>query len=155
MASVNHALGLIAGTVADAVLGDPKRHHPVAWFGSWVCWLESRIYRDSVARGALFTATALAPVAALGIAADKLTRAHPLAHTALTAAAISCCPGRSAPPIPSTAAARIASVRSGSDTGSTYLPSPTVTAQACGAGPTGFTAGCQPRQGCAPLACAA
>ena len=87
MASVNHALGLIAGTAADAVFGDPRRHHPVAWFGSWVSWLESRIYRDSVARGALFTATALAPVVAVGIAAEKLTRDHPIAHTVLTATA--------------------------------------------------------------------
>lgn len=81
------AIGLIAGAAADAVFGDPKRHHPVAWFGSWTLWLEKHLYQDSIGRGALFTAIALAPVAAIGLAADRLTRNHPLARTALTATA--------------------------------------------------------------------
>ncbi len=87
MASVNRALGLAAGTAADAVFGDPRRHHPVAWFGSWVGWLEKRVYQDSIGRGALFAATALAPVAAIAIAAERLTRNQPVARAALTATA--------------------------------------------------------------------
>lgn len=84
---MNHALGLALGTAADAILGDPRRHHPVAWFGSWASWLETRIYRDSVPAGALYTCVALAPVAALGIAAEAVGRRHPTLHVALTATA--------------------------------------------------------------------
>lgn len=87
MASVNHALGLIAGTVADAVFGDPKRHHPVAWFGTWASWLEKYLYRDSIAHGAVFTFTALSPVIAIGIVAERLTRDRPVAHTVVSATA--------------------------------------------------------------------
>lgn len=84
---MSQAAGILIGVAADAVLGDPRRHHPVAWFGSWAAWLERRLYADSIGRGALFTATALAPVAALGLAAQHATRHHPVAQALVTATA--------------------------------------------------------------------
>lgn len=84
---VSRALGLVLGVAADAILGDPSRHHPVAWFGSWAAWLEKRGYGDSITRGAIHSAIALAPLAVAGIAAERLSRDRPLLHTGLTAAA--------------------------------------------------------------------
>ena len=79
--------GIALGVLADAVFGDPVRHHPVAWFGSWASRVEHLFYTDGVDRGALFTAAALTPALALGVAAESLSRRHPLAHTLATAAA--------------------------------------------------------------------
>lgn len=84
---MSRAHGLLLGVAADELLGDPRRHHPVAWFGSWVAWLEHRLYRDSIAWGAVHHVAALAPVVAGGVAAELLTRRRPLLRTALTATA--------------------------------------------------------------------
>lgn len=81
------AAGLVLGVCADAVLGDPQRHHPVAWFGSWAAWLERHIYKDTVARGVVHCAASLAPLAIMGIAAQRLGRDRPGLRTILTAAA--------------------------------------------------------------------
>ncbi len=50
------AIGLAAGAAADAVLGDPRRGHPVAAFGSAVTAAERRMYADDRAVGVAFTA---------------------------------------------------------------------------------------------------
>src|SRR5262249_4441611 len=49
--------GLCVGLVLDAVVGDPRRGHPVAAFGRAASALERRLYADSRARGAVFAAT--------------------------------------------------------------------------------------------------
>ena len=49
--SVGRAVGLLTGFAADRVFGDPRRHHPVAWFGSAAAALEHHTYRDSRAAG--------------------------------------------------------------------------------------------------------
>lgn len=84
---MDHAVGLILGAGADALIGDPRRHHPVAWFGNWALWLEKRLYADSVASGAVFAVAALAPVTILGVAAEQLGRRHRALGVALTATA--------------------------------------------------------------------
>ncbi|WP_072041933.1 cobalamin biosynthesis protein [Nigerium massiliense] len=84
---IARALGLLAGVAADAVLGDPRRGHPVAAFGAWASWLEGRLYADSRPRGAAFTAAALAPVATLGLVAERATAGRPVAAATVTAAA--------------------------------------------------------------------
>lgn len=66
------AVGLTLGFAADRLLGDPRRGHPVALFGSWAGWVEARTHRDSRAAGVLTEAIALAPVLALGVAAGRL-----------------------------------------------------------------------------------
>ncbi|UGQ10226.1 cobalamin biosynthesis protein [Yinghuangia sp. ASG 101] len=81
------ALGLVLGVAADAAVGDPRRGHPVALFGTAAGALERRMYADSRARGAAYTALCVAGTAALGVAADRLTRRHPAARVLVTAAA--------------------------------------------------------------------
>ena len=90
---MSRALGLVLGVAADAVLGDPRRGHPVAAFGSWAALVERELYADSRSRGAVFTAVAVAPVLACGVAAERLTRRHPIAHTLATAVVTWACLG--------------------------------------------------------------
>ncbi|MBB1484116.1 cobalamin biosynthesis protein [Tessaracoccus sp. MC1865] len=84
---ISRALGLALGVLADQIVGDPRRHHPVAWFGSFAARAEAPLYGDNVAAGAVYTTATVAPVAALGVAAERLTRRHPVLHTAATALA--------------------------------------------------------------------
>ena len=79
--------GLLLGVALDALLGDPRRGHPVAAFGRAATALERRIHADSKARGAIFTGVCVTGAAALGLAAGRLTRSSPPARTAVTAAA--------------------------------------------------------------------
>ncbi len=73
-------VGLIAGFTADRLIGDPRRWHPVAGFGSAAQRVEDRMYSDSRARGVLFTAAMVGSVAALGLAAERTTARRPIAH---------------------------------------------------------------------------
>lgn len=66
------AVGLALGFAADRVLGDPRRGHPVALFGSWASWVETRTHRDNRAAGILTETIVLAPVIALGVTAGRL-----------------------------------------------------------------------------------
>lgn len=81
------ALGIALGVAADAALGDPERHHPVAWFGRWASTLEQRLWADDIRRGAGYTAATVAPVLAVGVLAERASRGHPAAHVAATALA--------------------------------------------------------------------
>ncbi|KRE38637.1 hypothetical protein ASG73_05720 [Janibacter sp. Soil728] len=74
---------MVLGWVADELVGDPRRGHPVALFGSWTSWVEQRTHRDSRAAGVLTEAIVLMPVLALGFAA---TRLPPAGRTGATAA---------------------------------------------------------------------
>ncbi len=48
------SLVLVLALIVEAVLGDPSNpYHPVAWFGRWLVWVESFLYRDSVLSGCL------------------------------------------------------------------------------------------------------
>lgn len=84
---ISRALGLVLGVLADQIFGDPRRHHPVAWFGSFAARAEHPLYDDKVAAGAVYTAATVAPVVALGVAAERLTRRRPALHTVTTALA--------------------------------------------------------------------
>jgi adenosylcobinamide-phosphate synthase len=81
------ALGLVLGHLADRRLGDPRRGHPVAVFGSAAGVLERHTYADSRGRGLLHAALAVGAVAAGGLGVERRTRDHLLAHTLVTAAA--------------------------------------------------------------------
>lgn len=81
------AAGIIAGAALDAAFGDPRRGHPVALFGRAAQALQDRVYADSVARGAGYTACCVAAAGSLGLAAQRLTRGRPLPGLAVTAAA--------------------------------------------------------------------
>lgn len=81
------AAGLALGSLADAALGDPRRGHPVAGFGRAAGALERVTWRDSRTAGALHWAACTAPVAALGVAADRATRGRPVVRALVTGAA--------------------------------------------------------------------
>ncbi len=80
-------VGLALGVLADAVLGDPRRGHPVAGFGAAVLRLERRLYADAVAPGAVLVAVAVGVPVAGGRLAERVARRHPLLGVGLTAAA--------------------------------------------------------------------
>ena len=73
------AAGLLAGVALDAVLGDPRRGHPVAAFGRSAAALEKRVYADSRGRGAAYTAACVLAAAVPAAAVARLTRRNPLA----------------------------------------------------------------------------
>jgi adenosylcobinamide-phosphate synthase len=66
------ARGLLAGVAADVALGDPKRAHPVAAFGTCAAALERRMWRDSRAAGVVFAAVCVGGSVALGRVAQRL-----------------------------------------------------------------------------------
>ncbi len=65
------AAGLALGLAADALLGDPRRGHPVAGFGVLAGRLEQRVHRDSQAVGAAYAGALVLGAAALGSAAQR------------------------------------------------------------------------------------
>src|SRR5690349_21327372 len=81
------AAGLVAGYLLDAALGDPRRFHPVAGFGTAAGALERRLYRPDRRSGAVFAAVAVGGPALAGLAAARVTRRHPVARATLVAAA--------------------------------------------------------------------
>ena len=82
------AAGLAAGVVLDALLGDPRRGHPVAAFGRAAAALEARDYADSRRRGAAHTAACVLAVAVPAAVLHRRARAWPLAETAAVASAV-------------------------------------------------------------------
>ncbi|GAA5107018.1 cobalamin biosynthesis protein [Alloalcanivorax gelatiniphagus] len=84
---MSRALGIVLGHLADRRLGDPRRGHPVAIFGSLAAALENRTYADSRARGVVHLALLAGAVAGGGLGLELRTREHPLAHTLVTALA--------------------------------------------------------------------
>jgi adenosylcobinamide-phosphate synthase len=81
------AAGLVAGYLLDAVLGDPRRFHPVAGFGTAAGALERRLYAPHRRSGAAFTAVAVGVPALAGFAAAVATRRLPVVRAVLVAAA--------------------------------------------------------------------
>jgi adenosylcobinamide-phosphate synthase len=75
------------GAALDALVGDPRRWHPVAGFGRFAGAVERRLYKPSRRSGVGFVAVTVgAPVAAAAVVAHK-TRGKPLARAAVVAAA--------------------------------------------------------------------
>ncbi|GAA4925763.1 cobalamin biosynthesis protein [Actinoplanes utahensis] len=81
------AAGLVAGYLLDAAIGDPRRLHPVAGYGTAAGALERRVYRPHRRAGAVFTTIAVGVPVLAGLAASRATRRHPAARFAVTAAA--------------------------------------------------------------------
>jgi adenosylcobinamide-phosphate synthase len=85
------AVGLAAGVALDALLGDPRRGHPVAAFGAAASALESRDYADSRLRGAAHTAACVLAAVAPAVLLQRRTHGRPpleLAAAALTVWAV-------------------------------------------------------------------
>lgn len=80
------ATGLLLGYAADRLLGDPRRHHPVAGFGAIAAALECRLYADSRARGVAHTAVLVGGAVLCGVAAERWATT-PAARAGVTAVA--------------------------------------------------------------------
>ena len=80
---------MATGFVADLLLADPERGHPVAVFGRAAQRLETVAYADSRANGAAYTAVCVGGAAALG-AATARGRTPVVARFVTTAAATWC-----------------------------------------------------------------
>ena len=67
---MDHASGIAAGILADRLIKDPQRYHPVALFGQYALWWERRLYRDNKVAGAVFAAACVLPptLVAAGVA---------------------------------------------------------------------------------------
>ncbi|MDQ4007646.1 MAG: cobalamin biosynthesis protein, partial [Actinomycetota bacterium] len=85
--STGRAVGLGLGFLADIVLADPGRWHPVAGFGRLAGRLERGLYADDRGRGAAYTAVLVGAVAVTATALERSARRHPLRQTACTAVA--------------------------------------------------------------------
>jgi adenosylcobinamide-phosphate synthase len=79
------AVGLAAGVALDALLGDPRRGHPVAAFGRAAAALEARDYADSRPRGAAHAAACVLAVAVPAALLHRRTRDRPPYHAAAVA----------------------------------------------------------------------
>jgi adenosylcobinamide-phosphate synthase len=79
------AVGLAAGVVLDALLGDPRRGHPVAAFGRAAAALEARDYADSRLRGTAHAAACVLAVAAPAVLLHRRTRGRPPSQAAAAA----------------------------------------------------------------------
>ena len=65
------AAGIAVGYLADLLLGDPRRGHPVAGFGTGAARLEKLTYADNRRAGALHTGLLLGGLAGLGWVAGR------------------------------------------------------------------------------------
>nr|WP_328842236.1 cobalamin biosynthesis protein [Nakamurella leprariae] len=75
------------GFVADRVLGDPARWHPVAGFGRGVSAVERRCYQPTRRRGTAFTAGVVTATGVAGWTVERLVRRRPALRVAATAVA--------------------------------------------------------------------
>jgi adenosylcobinamide-phosphate synthase len=64
-------VGLLLGFLADLVVGDPRRWHPVAGFGRAAAAVEARAYGDGRAAGTRFLLLAAGPPVAAAVAAQR------------------------------------------------------------------------------------
>lgn len=77
MVKLWQAAGILAGYLADVIVGDPRRGHPVAGFGRVAGALESLTYRDNRAAGAVHTGLLVAGVTVAASVARRRVRAGP------------------------------------------------------------------------------
>src|SRR3712207_4094113 len=78
------AVGLGLGYLADALLGDPPRWHPVAGFGRAATWLEQRTYADARLAGVGHTLLLVGGTAGLAALAGRSGARRPLPTIILT-----------------------------------------------------------------------
>ncbi|MEJ2871772.1 cobalamin biosynthesis protein [Actinomycetospora sp. OC33-EN08] len=65
------AVGLLLGVAADAAFGDPRRGHPVAFFGAAAARLERAWWADSRARGTAYCAVLVGGVVVGGAVVER------------------------------------------------------------------------------------
>jgi adenosylcobinamide-phosphate synthase len=85
--TAGRAIGLLLGIAADGFLGDPRKGHPVAGFGTVAKRLEKVLYRDHKVPGVIFTAALTGAAVAAGVLVERAGRRRPLLRVLSTAAA--------------------------------------------------------------------
>lgn len=70
------ALGLAAGVIADVLLADPARWHPVAGFGRFALAAERRVWRPSRAVGLAHLLMTVAPIGLVAHAVQRPLAGH-------------------------------------------------------------------------------
>ncbi len=80
------AAGLLLGYAADALVGDPRRGHPVAAFGRLAAWVERQTYAPAHGAGVVHVVLLVGGSTLLGAAAGRLP-GGPLVRVLVTAAA--------------------------------------------------------------------
>lgn len=81
-------VGVLAGYLADLLLGDPRRGHPVAGFGAVAAAVERLTYRDSRVAGALHVGVLIGALDLLGATVQRRAgQRGPLWSVAVTGAA--------------------------------------------------------------------
>lgn len=81
------AVGLLLGVAADAVFGDPRRHHPVAAFGQFAAATERACYAEHRLAGLAYTGALVGGVAAIGGLLERAGRGRVAVQVAGTALA--------------------------------------------------------------------
>lgn len=81
------ALGIALGFLADRLLGDPERGHPVAGFGSVATRCEKHTYADSKASGVVHEALLVGGACAFGVLLEVMGRRSRCARTLACAGA--------------------------------------------------------------------
>ncbi|QLY33430.1 cobalamin biosynthesis protein [Nocardia huaxiensis] len=76
MRRTSTAVGLLLGFALDRVLGDPRRGHPVAGFGSAAMALEKVTYRDDRAAGVVYEVVLVGGVTGVGVGLSRLAGAR-------------------------------------------------------------------------------
>lgn len=92
-ATRTRAAGVLAGYLVDRALGDPRRGHPVAAFGTAAAALENLTYRESRAAGAVHVGALIGSLGLLGAAAQRAAGRGRPGSIAVTAAATWVCLG--------------------------------------------------------------
>lgn len=67
----SRAVGLLLGYTADRMLGDPRRFHPVAGFGTTAAAVERVLYADSRTHGVAHTALLVGGAVAFGVVLER------------------------------------------------------------------------------------
>jgi len=86
--------GLLIGFAADRLLGDPRRFHPVAGFGTVAGAYERLIYADNRARGVAYVVVLVGGTALVGLVLEGSARGAGHRGTA-----VPLCPGGQRPPL--------------------------------------------------------
>ncbi|MGH3463471.1 MAG: cobalamin biosynthesis protein [Kribbellaceae bacterium] len=79
------AVGIVAGVMADRLLGDPRRFHPVAGFGRLASRLEPQVYDDRRAAGASYAGVLVGAAVLGGAVLETGLRRRPVARAVATA----------------------------------------------------------------------
>ena len=72
--AASRVVGVLAGYLADLVLGDPRAGHPVAGFGAAAAAVERLTYRDTRIGGAVHVGVLVGAVSLLGAAVQRHAR---------------------------------------------------------------------------------